>query len=88
MERRFQYYLPFTNHTQYIYIQGWPGPGSIIIIMMQKLILNYTRLHEHTLFNSYISMNASCVRMRIYIEDMRTKKVSECAVTSERIVFS
>ena len=35
-----------------------------------------------------ISMSASCVRTRIYIEDMRTKKVSECAVTSERIVFS
>ena len=30
----------------------------------------------------------SCVRTRIYIEDMRTKKVNECAVTSERIVFS
>ena len=29
-----------------------------------------------------------CIRTRIYIEDMRTKKVNECAVTSERIVFS
>ena len=28
-EQRFQYYLPFTNHTQYIYTG--PGPGSIII---------------------------------------------------------
>ena len=26
----------------------WPGPGSIIIIMIQKLIFNYTRLLEHT----------------------------------------
>ena len=30
-----------------------------------------------------MSMSASCVRTRIYIEDMRTKKVNECAVTSE-----
>ena len=30
----------------------------------------------------------SCVRTRLYIEDMRTKKVNECAVTSERIIFS
>ena len=29
----------------------------------------------------------SCVRTRIYIEDMRNKKVNEYAVTSERIVF-
>ena len=29
-----------------------------------------------------------CIRKRIYIEDMRTKKVNECGVTSERIVFS
>ena len=28
------------------------------------------------------------VCMHIYIEDMRTKKVNECAVTSERNVFS
>ena len=52
--------------------------------MMQKLILNYTRLLEHT----HLSMSASCVSTRIYIEDMRTKKVNECAVTSERTVFS
>ena len=30
----------------------------------------------------------SVARTYIYIEDMRTKKVNECAVTSERIVFS
>ena len=35
-----------------------------------------------------MSMNTSCVLTRIYIEDMRTKEVNECAVTSERIVFS
>ena len=34
----------------------------------------------------YIS--TSCVCARIYMEDMRTKKVIERAVTSERIVFS
>ena len=52
--------------------------------MTQKLILNYTRLHEHTHLK-FMSMSASCVRTRIYIEDIRTKKVNECAVTSERI---
>ena len=50
---------------------------------MQNLILNYTRLHEHTHLVVYVH-----VYTRIYIEDMRTKKVNECAVTSERIVFS
>ena len=34
-----------------------------------------------------MSMSTSCVCTRIYIEDMLTKKVNECAVTSERIVF-
>ena len=33
-----------------------------------------------------MSMSASCVSTRIYIEDMRMK-VNECAVTSERIVL-
>ena len=46
MERRFQYYVPFTIIRSIIYTG--PRPGSMIIIMMQKLILNYTRLHEHT----------------------------------------
>ena len=56
---------------------------------MQKLILNYTCLHEHThLIHVHEHYNYSCVRTRIYIEDMRMKKVIECAVTSERIVFS
>ena len=35
-----------------------------------------------------MSMSTSCVPMRIYTEDMRTKKVNKCAVTSELIVFS
>ena len=58
--------------------------------MMQKLLLNYMRLHEHThLIHIHERYNYySCLRTRIYIEDMRTKKINECAVTSERIVFS
>ena len=43
---------------------------------MQKLILNYTRLHEHT---HYVSTH---IYMRIWHEE-----VDECAVTSERRVF-
>ena len=46
---------------------------------MQKIILNYTRLHEHT---HLIHVQEH------YIEDMYTKKVNECAVTSERSIFS
>ena len=38
---------------------------------MQKLILNYTLLHETP---------TSCERTRIYIGDMRTEEVNECAV--------
>ena len=45
---------------------------------MQKLILNYTRLHEHT---HLIHVQEHYVCMHIYIEDMRTKKVNECAAT-------
>ena len=50
---------------------------------MQKLILNYTRLrlHEHT------HLKRTIVMYIIYIGDMHTKKVNECAVTSERSVF-
>ena len=38
------------------------------------------------IFASYYYAPWPCTR--IYIEDMRTKKVIECAVTSERIGFS
>ena len=57
---------------------------------MQKLTLNYTHLHEHThlLNHFHEQVYVVYVYTRIYIEDMRTKKVNECAVTSERIVFS
>ena len=34
-----------------------------------------------------MSMSTSYVRRHIYIEDMRTKKVNKCAVTSERSVL-
>ena len=55
-------------------------PGSIII--------NYDAKINIKLYASARTHPLSCVRTRIYIEDMRTKKVNECAVTSERIVFS
>ena len=54
---------------------------------MQKLTLNYTRLQEHTHLIHVHEHVIRCIRSRIYIEDMRTKKVNECAVTSERIDF-
>ena len=40
---------------------------------MQKLILNYTRLHEHThlIHSCPFNSNYSCVRTRIYIEVLR-----------------
>ena len=63
-----------------------PGPGSIIINYDAKINIKlYASARTHPLV---MSMSASCVNTRIYIEDMRTKKVNECAVTSERIVFS
>ena len=51
-----------------------PGLGSIII-----------GLHEHT--HSCPFNYVYTVITHIYIEDMRTKKVSECAVTFERSVL-
>ena len=56
--------------------------------MMQKLILNYTRLrlHEHTHL-IHVHEHYCYVHTHIYIEDKHTKKVNECAVTSERGVF-
>ena len=80
MERHFQYYVPFTIISSIYRTRA---------NTMQKLILNYTRLHEHThlIHSCPFNSNYSCVRTYIYIEDMRTK-VIECAVTSERIVFS
>ena len=65
-----KYYVLFTNHTQY---RSRKHNNTL-----QKLIFNYTCLHEHTHLKLII----------IYIEDMHTKKVNKCAVTSERSVFS
>ena len=86
MERRLQYYVPFTSHTQYNLHSTRSREHNNT---MQKLILNYTRLHEHThlIHSCPFNSNYSCVRIYIYIEDMRTKKWIECAVTSERSVF-
>ena len=85
MERRFQY---STNHTQYMYRTRAREHNNT----MQKLTfnLNYMCLQEHThlLIHVHEHVYIRCIRTRIYIEDMRTKKVNECAVTSERIVFS
>ena len=43
------------------------------------------RLHEHTYL---IHVQEHYERTHIYIEDMRTKKVNECAVTSGQSIFS
>ena len=62
---------------------------------MQKLILNYNyintrlRLHEHTHL-IHVHEHYSYVHTHIYmgiLYIMHTKKVNECAVTSERSVF-
>ena len=75
MERRFQYYVPFTNHTQYRARARAREDNNISD--MEKFILNFTHLfHVPEHYYSY-------VRMHIYIENMRTKKA-----LSERSVFS
>ena len=62
MERRFQYYVPFTNHTQYRARARAREHNNT----MEYFILNFTIF--------FTSMSTSYVRMHIYIEDMRTKK--------------
>ena len=64
-----------THVRLYIYIYIY------IYIYRQRGQLN--RLGS-SLRSQLMSMSASCVSTRIYIEDMRTKNVNEC-VTSERI---
>ena len=61
MERRFQYYVPFTNHTQYVYRTR--ARAREHNNTMQKLILNYTRLRLNEAFlESRIVMSCSrCV---------------------------
>ena len=61
MERRFQYYVAFANHTQYRAMAREHNNT------MEKFILNFTHLF-HALSTNYVLMH-------IYIEDMRTKKV-------------
>ena len=58
MERRFQYNVPFTNHTQYRAREHNNTMG--------KFILNFTHLFH--------AMSTGYVRTSIYIEDMSTKK--------------
>ena len=60
MERRFQYYVAFANHTQYR-ARAREHNNTI-----EKLILNFMHL--------FMSLSTSYVLMHIYIEDMRTKK--------------
>ena len=62
MERRFQYYVPFTNHTQYRARARAREHNNT----MGKIILNLR------IFS--MSMSTGYVRTHIYIEDMRTKK--------------
>ena len=78
MERRFQYYVPFTNHTQYR-ARAREHNNTV------QRISNYMRLHEHAcLLNS---CPPACTYIRIFILK-EAKKVSKCAVTYERSVFS
>ena len=62
MERRFQYDVPFTNHTQYRARAKAREHNNT----MKKYILNLRIF--------FLSMSTSDVSMHIYIEDMRTKK--------------
>ena len=73
MERRFQYYLAFANHTQYR--SRARARAREHNNTMEKFILDFTHL--------FLVPGTSYVLMHIYIEDMRTKKA-----LSERSVFS
>ena len=71
MERRFQYYVAFANHTQYRARAMAREHNNT----MEKFILNFTHF--------FMSLNTNYVLMHIYIEDMRTKKaLSERSVFS------
>ena len=58
MERRFQYYVPFTNHTQYRARARAREHNNT----MEKFILNFTHLFH--------SMSTRYERTHIYIEDI------------------
>ena len=71
MERRFQYYVAFANHTQYRARARAREHNNT----MEKFILNLR------IFFMFLSTNY--VLMHIYIEDKRTKKaLSERSVFS------
>ena len=74
MERRFQYYVAFANHTQYRARARARARAREHNNTMEKFILNFTHI---------LSLSTSYVLMHVYIEDMRTKKA-----LSERSVFS
>ena len=62
MERRFQYYVAFANHTQYRARARAREHNNT----MEKFILNLRIF--------FMSLSTNYVLMHIYIEDMRTKK--------------
>ena len=62
MERRFQYYVAFVNHTQYRARARAREHNNT----MEKFILNFTHL--------FMFLSTNYVLMHIYIEGMRTKK--------------
>ena len=64
MERRFQYYVPFTNHTQ----SRARARAREHNNTMEKFILNFTHLFH------VLELSTGYVRTHIYIQNMRTKK--------------
>ena len=77
MERRFQYYVPFTNHTQYRARARAREHNNT----MEKLILYFTHLYEHT---HLIHVHEHYMYVRIFILGIWHE---EGAVTSERSVL-
>ena len=79
MEHRFQYHVPFTDQCTE------PGPGPGKLLYDAKINIKFyasARTHVTHLIHVHLVMYLT----HIYIENMHTKKVSECAVTSERSV--
>ena len=70
---------------------AWPGAEmySRKIDARKRFYLSFAKFTSLEKYAVYLPIRYIVVyaRTRIYIEDMRTKKVIECAVTSERIVF-
>ena len=56
---------------------------------MQKLTLNYTRVQEHAHLLIHVHEHVYVVYVHVFILSICARRqVNECAVTSERIVFS